>query len=127
MVAAGPAAPRAHLWRQAQSRSERRDRFLTLRQDPDPGARLTVDHGAMGGELGKRRTAQKNGLRIRLDDRSIDGLGWARTAHTEREREIFLQIARAWLEAAERAVKKDCQSVSATKMSLDPPRAKAPQ
>jgi hypothetical protein len=48
-------------------------------------------------------------------------LGWARTAHSEREREIFLQIARTWLEAAERAAKKDCQSISATKMSLDPP------
>ena len=27
-------------------------------------------------------------------------LDWARTARTEREREIFLQMARAWLEAA---------------------------
>ena len=42
-------------------------------------------------------------------------LGWARTAHTEREREIFLQIARTWLEAAERAANNDCQSISATK------------
>jgi hypothetical protein len=48
-------------------------------------------------------------------------LGWARTAHTETEREIFLQIARTWLQAAERAAKKDCQSISATKMSLAPP------
>ena len=29
-------------------------------------------------------------------------LDWARTARTEREREIFLQMARAWLEAAAR-------------------------
>lgn len=29
--------------------------------------------------------------------------GWARTAKTEREREIFLQMARTWLAAAVRA------------------------
>jgi hypothetical protein len=28
---------------------------------------------------------------------------WARTARTEKEREIFLQMARTWLEAAARA------------------------
>jgi hypothetical protein len=28
---------------------------------------------------------------------------WARTARTENEREIFLQMARTWLEAAARA------------------------
>jgi len=27
-------------------------------------------------------------------------LGWARTAKTDREREIFLEMARAWLKAA---------------------------
>ena len=30
-------------------------------------------------------------------------LGWARTAYTDREREIFVKMARAWLEAASRA------------------------
>ena len=29
-------------------------------------------------------------------------LDWARTARTDRERQIFLQMARAWLEAATR-------------------------
>src|SRR4029079_3616378 len=29
-------------------------------------------------------------------------LGWARTAKTDRERDIFLQMARAWLDAAAR-------------------------
>jgi hypothetical protein len=29
-------------------------------------------------------------------------LDWARTARTDRERQIFLQMARAWLEAASR-------------------------
>jgi hypothetical protein len=29
--------------------------------------------------------------------------GWARTARTERERGIFIQMARTWLEAAARA------------------------
>jgi hypothetical protein len=28
---------------------------------------------------------------------------WARTARTEKERDIFLQMARTWLEAAARA------------------------
>jgi hypothetical protein len=34
-------------------------------------------------------------------------LGWARTARTDRERDIFLQIARAWNEAAEKLDGKD--------------------
>ena len=34
-------------------------------------------------------------------------LGWARTALTDRERDIFLQIARAWNEAAEKLDGKD--------------------
>jgi hypothetical protein len=29
-------------------------------------------------------------------------IGWARTARTDRERQIFLQIAQAWMEAAAR-------------------------
>jgi hypothetical protein len=29
-------------------------------------------------------------------------LGWARTARSDKEREIFLMMARTWLEAAER-------------------------
>jgi hypothetical protein len=29
-------------------------------------------------------------------------IGWARTARADQEREIFLQIARTWIEAAER-------------------------
>jgi hypothetical protein len=33
-------------------------------------------------------------LRANADER----LDWARTAQTERERQIFLQMARAWLE-----------------------------
>jgi hypothetical protein len=33
---------------------------------------------------------------------SDECLDWARTARTERERQIFLQMARAWLEAAAR-------------------------
>jgi hypothetical protein len=35
-------------------------------------------------------------------------LGWARTARTVKERDIFLQIARAWREAADR-----CETPSA--------------
>jgi hypothetical protein len=30
-------------------------------------------------------------------------LGWAKTAKSDREREIFLQMAQTWLEAATRA------------------------
>ena len=29
-----------------------------------------------------------------------EAMGWARTARSEHEREIFLQIARTWLQAA---------------------------
>jgi hypothetical protein len=29
-------------------------------------------------------------------------IGWARTARTDKERAIFLQMARTWIEAAER-------------------------
>jgi hypothetical protein len=29
-------------------------------------------------------------------------IGWARTARTDRERRIFLQMAQAWMEAADR-------------------------
>jgi hypothetical protein len=50
-------------------------------------------------------------------------LGWARTARTEKEREIFFQMARTWLEVAERAAKRDGlpemgQSIRAIKASL---------
>jgi len=34
-------------------------------------------------------------------------LGWARTARTDRERDIFLQIAHAWSEATEKLDGKD--------------------
>jgi hypothetical protein len=37
-----------------------------------------------------------------LRENANECLGWARTAKTEREREIFLQMARAWTEAAMR-------------------------
>ena len=35
-------------------------------------------------------------------DNAEECIGWARTAHSDKEREIFLQIARTWMEAAER-------------------------
>jgi hypothetical protein len=35
-------------------------------------------------------------------DNAEECIGWARTAHSDKEREIFLQIARTWIEAAER-------------------------
>jgi hypothetical protein len=38
-----------------------------------------------------------------LRDNAQECLDWARTAHSEREREIFLQMAQTWLELAIRA------------------------
>ena len=35
-------------------------------------------------------------------DNAEECIGWARTARSDREREIFLQMARTWIEAAER-------------------------
>jgi hypothetical protein len=33
-------------------------------------------------------------------DNADECVGWARTAHSDRERQIFLQMAKTWLEAA---------------------------
>jgi hypothetical protein len=35
-------------------------------------------------------------------------LDWARTARTDRERDIFLKMAKAWLEVAQKAEEGDC-------------------
>ena len=43
-------------------------------------------------------------------------LGWAKTARTAKERDIFLQIARAWEDAAVRALKRaDIENLNAAK------------
>src|SRR5262245_25191396 len=54
-------------------------------------------------------------------DQAQECVGWARSACTERERDIFLQMARTWLEAAERATKRDAEAISAIKGALDAP------
>jgi hypothetical protein len=57
-------------------------------------------HGTIWGreapQLGPGVVASTKELRANADE----CLDWARTARTERERQIFLQMARAWLEAA---------------------------
>ena len=52
-------------------------------------------------------------------DNAQECVGWAGNARTHREREIFLQVARAWLEAAEQAARRDGQSIRAIKASLE--------
>jgi len=114
-----------------------RRQFATASTQYGTGSRYEMPHQQRILERRHRFHNQSDGISsvgvtsIRCGRRVVSGwqyhenaqecLGWARTAHSEREREIFLQIARTWLEAAERAAKKDCQSISATKMSLEPP------
>ena len=45
-------------------------------------------------------------------------LAWARSARSERERDIFLEMAKTWLRAAEWAAQRDSQSICAIKASL---------
>jgi hypothetical protein len=53
-------------------------------------------------------------------DNARECLGWAESARTERERDIFLAMAKTWLEAAEWAIKRDAQSLNAIKAALGP-------
>jgi len=39
---------------------------------------------------------------IEFRENAKECIGWARTARSDRERQIFLQMARAWTEAADR-------------------------
>ena len=54
-------------------------------------------------------------------DNAQECVGWAQSARTERERDIFLRMARTWLEAAEQAARRDGQSISAIKGALEAP------
>jgi hypothetical protein len=54
--------------------------------------------GAENSVIGTCVVSSAKELRANADE----CLDWARTARTDRERQIFLQMARAWLEAASR-------------------------
>jgi hypothetical protein len=43
-------------------------------------------------------------------DYADEHFGWAETARTERERAIFLQMAAAWLEAAQKSMASEARS-----------------
>ena len=74
---------------------------------PGPGPRHPPRHWtpAFGWHYLGSRSAAIGTCRVfdeRIRANADECLDWARTARTDRERQIFLQMARAWLEAATR-------------------------